>query len=73
MNMAAALKAKGYHYRYIYAAAALVVSGGALTTNAPTFFDSGHSMYFVYSPWAADYVRLPRPRENPTASCDRRP
>lgn len=30
-----------------------------LSTNPPTFFDGGHSMYFLYSPWPADYVRAP--------------
>jgi hypothetical protein len=30
-----------------------------LSTNPPTFFDGGHSMYFLFSPWPADYVRAP--------------
>jgi len=30
-----------------------------LSTNPPTFFDGGRSMYFLYSPWPADYVRAP--------------
>jgi hypothetical protein len=28
-----------------------------LTTNAPIFFDAGRSMYFLFSPWPANYVR----------------
>ena len=28
-----------------------------LSTNPPTFFDAGRSMYFLYSPWPANYVR----------------
>ena len=28
-----------------------------LTTNAPVFFDAGRSMYFLFSPWPANYVR----------------
>jgi len=30
-----------------------------LSTNPPTFFDAGRSMYFNYSPWPADYARAP--------------
>jgi hypothetical protein len=30
-----------------------------LSTNPPTFFDAGRSMYFLYAPWPADYVRAP--------------
>jgi hypothetical protein len=30
-----------------------------LQTNPPTFFDGGRSMYFLYSPWPANYVRAP--------------
>jgi hypothetical protein len=30
-----------------------------LSTNPPTFFDSGRSMYFLYAPWPANYVRAP--------------
>ena len=30
-----------------------------LITNPPTFFDAGRSMYFLYAPWPADYVRAP--------------
>jgi hypothetical protein len=29
------------------------------TTSAPIFFDGGRSMYFLYAPWPANYVRLP--------------
>lgn len=35
----------------------LAVAG--LQTNPPTFFDGGRSMYFLFSPWPADYVRAP--------------
>jgi hypothetical protein len=30
-----------------------------LLTNPPTFFDAGRSMYLLYSPWPANYVRAP--------------
>ena len=30
-----------------------------LSTNPPIFFDAGRSMYFLFSPWPADYVRAP--------------
>jgi len=30
---------------------------GSLSTNAPIFFDGGRSMYFLFSPWPANYVR----------------
>jgi hypothetical protein len=30
-----------------------------LQTNAPIFFDAGRSMYFLYAPWPANYVRAP--------------
>lgn len=32
---------------------------GSLTTNPPTFFDRGASMYFLFSPWPANYARAP--------------
>jgi len=32
---------------------------GSLSTNAPIFFDGGRSMYFLFSPWPANYVRAP--------------
>ena len=30
-----------------------------LQTNPPVFFDAGRSMYFLYAPWPANYVRAP--------------
>ena len=30
-----------------------------LSTNPPTFFDAGRSMYLNYAPWPADYARAP--------------
>ncbi len=30
-----------------------------LQTNSPTFFDGGRSMYLLYAPWPANYVRAP--------------
>jgi hypothetical protein len=32
---------------------------GTYQTNAPIFFDGGNAMYFLYSPWPANYVRAP--------------
>jgi hypothetical protein len=29
------------------------------TTTAPTIYDNGQRMYFLYAPWPADYVRVP--------------
>jgi len=39
----------------------LSVDNGGLQTNPPIFFDGGQSMYFNYSPWPADYARIPGP------------
>jgi hypothetical protein len=30
-----------------------------LQTNPPVFFEGGRSMYFLFSPWPANYVRVP--------------
>ena len=35
------------------------LGAGSLSTNAPIFFDGGRSMYFLFSPWPANYVRAP--------------
>ena len=39
----------------------LITDDGGLDTNPPIFFDGGQSMYFLFSPWPADYARVAGP------------
>jgi len=38
----------------------LILDDG-LVTNAPVFFEGGRTMYFLFAPWPANYVRAPIP------------